>query len=172
MKSCGGHLSAGFAVGMPHSGIGCGALTQAERESMIENWKNRRTAICEYISARKEGVIESSNPLLVFLGPRTMRMMPSALKLMMQMLLKGTESLAFTPGESCDGCRVCERICPMGNIAMVDDRPTWSDNCAGCFACLHWCPKEAISLGGLDMNIKPYHYPGVRVADMMRRNSL
>ena len=38
IKACGGHLSAGFAVGMPHSGVGGGALTQAERRSMLEDW--------------------------------------------------------------------------------------------------------------------------------------
>ncbi|MFN2273070.1 MAG: EFR1 family ferrodoxin [Anaerolineae bacterium] len=170
IKSCGGHLSAGFAVGMPHSGVGGGALTQAERESMLENWKGRCEAVCEHTNARKEGTIESSSLLLGFLNPRILKMMPSALKLVLRMLLKGTDSLAFTASEDCNGCGVCERVCPMKNVEMVDDRPVWSDNCAGCFACLHWCPQEAISLGGLDMNIKTYHHPDVKISDMMRRN--
>ena len=169
IKACGGHLSAGFAVGMPHSGVGGGALTQAERESLLENWMGRCETVCEHISARKEGAIESSNLLLGFLTPRILRMMPSALKLVLRMSLKGADSLAFTASEDCNGCSVCERICPMGNIEMAGDRPVWLDNCAGCFACLHWCPKEAISLGGLDMNIKPRHHPDVKVTDMIRR---
>jgi ferredoxin len=172
IKSCGGRLSAGFAVGMPHNGVGGGALTQAERESMLENWKGRCEAVCEHISARKEGAIESSSLLLGFLNPRVLRMMPSALKLMLRMLLKGTDSLAFAASEGCNGCGICAGICPMRNVEMVDDRPVWSDNCAGCFACLHWCPKGAISLGGSSMGIKPYHHPDVRVSDMIRRNTL
>jgi epoxyqueuosine reductase QueG len=55
---------------------------------------------------------------------------------------------------------------------MVGDKPTWPDDCASCFACLHWCPKEAISLGGHDLNIKAYHHPDVKISDMMRRDSL
>lgn len=172
IKACGGHLSAGFAVGMPHSGVGGGALTQVERESMFENWKGRREAACEYISARKRGLIESSGLLLGFFHPRILRMMPSALKLVLLMLLKGTDSLAFTASEDCNGCGICARICPVHNIEMVSDKPTWSDHCASCFACLHWCPKEAISLGGHDLNIKAYHHPDVKVSDMMKRDSL
>jgi len=170
IRSCGGYLSGGFAVGMPHSGVGGGALTQAERESMLENWKGRCEAMCEYISARKEGAIESGNLLLGFFHPRILRMMPSAFNLLLRMVLKGADSLALTASEACNGCGICASICPMKNIELVDDRPVWSDNCAGCFACLHWCPKEAISLGGLDMNIKPYHHPDVKISDMMRRN--
>jgi len=172
IKSCGGHLSAGFAVGMPHNGIGCGALTQAERESVLENWEARREAICEVISARKEETIESGGLFLGLVQPRTIKMMPSALKLMLRMLLKGADSLAFTASEDCNGCGICASVCPMSNIEMVGNKPVWSDHCESCFACLHWCPKEAISLGSSNMNIKPYHHPDVRVSDMMRRNSL
>lgn len=169
LKACGGHLSAGFAVGMPHNGIGSGALTRAERESMIEDWKGRRAAVCEYISARKEGEVESSGFFSGLFHPRTIRMMPSALKLVMHMLLRGTESLAFAASEDCDGCGICERVCPVRNVEIVDDKPVWSDHCAGCFACLHWCPKEAISLGGLDMNVGRYHHPDVRLSDLVMR---
>jgi NAD-dependent dihydropyrimidine dehydrogenase PreA subunit/flavodoxin len=172
VKSRGGHLSAGFAVGMPHNGIGCGALTQAERERMLAAWQDRCVAICEYISARREGEIESSTLFLGFSQPRVIRMAPSALRLLMRMALRGTGSLAFVASEDCNGCGICARICPMNNIKIVGDKPTWSDDCAGCFACLHWCPKEAISLGGSDLNIKPYHHPDVKVSDMMRRDPL
>jgi flavodoxin/Pyruvate/2-oxoacid:ferredoxin oxidoreductase delta subunit len=169
LKSCGGHLSAGFAVCMPHSGIGSGALTQAERESMIEGWKDRRAAVCETISARKEGEIESGGFFSGLFQPGIIRMMPSALKFLVQMLLKGTESLSFTASDDCNGCGICERICPVRNIEMVGDKPAWSDHCASCFACLHWCPKEAISLGGLDMNIGRYHHPDVKLSDSVMR---
>jgi ferredoxin/flavodoxin len=170
LKSCGGHLSAGFAVGMPHNGIGCGALTQAERERMLENWKDRREAVCDYVSARQEGTIESGGLFSSLFRPSFIRMAPSALKLFVRMALKGTKSLAFTTSKDCNGCGVCARICPVRNIEMAGDKPAWSDHCAGCFACLHWCPKEAISLGGSDMNMKPYHHPDVKVSDMMRRD--
>jgi ferredoxin/flavodoxin len=169
IESCGGHLSAGFAVGMPHNGIGSGALTQAERESMIEGWKRRREAVCEYVNSRKNGRIESSTLFPGLLQPRIIKMMPSALKPLMHMLLKGAESLAFTSSKDCNGCGICARICPVHNIEMVGDKPVWSDHCASCFACLHWCPKEAISLGGLDANIGGYHHPDVKLSDMMMR---
>lgn len=172
IESCGGHLSAGFAVGMPHNGVGSGALTQAERESMLKSWKGRCEAVCEHISARKERALESSSLLPGFFHPRILRMMPSALKLVLRMLLKGADSLAFTASEGCNGCGICARICPMKNVEMIGDRPVWSDNCAGCFACLHWCPKEAISLGGSSMGIKPYRHPDVRISDLVRKSSL
>ncbi|MBN1814046.1 MAG: EFR1 family ferrodoxin, partial [Anaerolineae bacterium] len=111
----------------------------------------------------------SSNLFFAFFQSRVIRMAPSALKFLKRVLLKGTESLAFTASIDCNGCGICERICPLNNVEMVDDRPVWSDNCAGCFACLNWCPKEAISLGGFDANIRAYHHPAVKISDMLRQ---
>lgn len=169
VESCGGHLSAGFAVSMPHNGIGSSAITTTQQERMFENWKNKLEEICEYIYTGKKGKIESSCLFFSILHPKIIRMVPSLLKFLRQVLLKGTESLAFISSENCDGCRICERICPVKNIEIIDNRPVWSDHCTGCFACLHWCPKEAISLGGFDMNIKIYHHPDVKISDMMRQ---
>jgi ferredoxin/flavodoxin len=169
VKSCGGHLSAGFAVGMPHSGIGSGMVDKAQQESLFENWKGRLEEVCDSISRKEEGKIESSNLLFDLFQPGIISMVPFLLNFLKQMLLKGTESLAFTSSEDCNGCGICERICPLDNIEVVDDRPIWSDNCASCFACLNWCPQEVISLGSFDANIKSYHHPDVKLSDMLRQ---
>jgi len=51
----------------------------------------------------------------------------------------------FYTTDKCVGCGLCERLCPLNRIHMVDGRPKWDDiKCAHCMACLGNCPKEAI----------------------------
>jgi ferredoxin len=169
IESRGGQLSAGFAVGMPHNGIGCGAVSRIEREKLFKNWENRRQEVCQYIEARKTGRIESSGLLSGLSG--NLRMAPTLFKFLGRLVLKGIDSLAFAANADCNGCGVCAQICPMYNIELVDDRPRWADRCASCFACLHWCPRQAISLGGFDADIRPYHHPGIKRSDMIRHRS-
>ena len=169
IRSCGGHLSAGFSVGMPHNGIGSGAVTPAQQETMFKDWQDRVDEVCTAIAGRENGRIESSHLLFDLFEPRIVRMLPSALKLVKQAVFKGITSLGFTPTQACNSCGICARICPVDNIEIVDGKPVWSDHCAGCFACLNWCPQEAITLGGLNMNIKPYHHPEVKISDLMKK---
>jgi ferredoxin len=134
---------------------------------MLKGWKNRLEGVCKTIAAREKSKIESSSLLLNF--SRNIRMVSHAIEFAKQLLLKGIGSLGFTFNEDCNACGICERICPVHNIEIVDGKPIWSDHCAGCFACLNWCPKEAISVGGLDLGIEPYHHPEVKLSDMMRQ---
>ena len=48
----------------------------------------------------------------------------------------------------CVGCGKCAKACPMGNIEMVNGKPTSQGKCTMCYSCISQCPKEAISLLG------------------------
>ena len=47
----------------------------------------------------------------------------------------------------CVSCGLCQRLCPMGNIRMVEGKPQWQGNCIHCMACIAHCPAEAIEYG-------------------------
>lgn len=54
----------------------------------------------------------------------------------------------FRVEDSCIGCGVCEKMCPLSAIKMEKGRPTWTkDSCTMCLGCLHRCPKFAIQYG-------------------------
>lgn len=47
----------------------------------------------------------------------------------------------------CSGCGLCQKICPVGNIKLTNNRPEWLHHCEHCMACIHRCPKKAIQYG-------------------------
>ncbi|HEY8889711.1 MAG TPA: EFR1 family ferrodoxin [Clostridium sp.] len=49
----------------------------------------------------------------------------------------------FYVENNCNGCKVCEKVCPVDNI-KVDKKPVFKDNCQQCLACIHNCPQRAI----------------------------
>ena len=49
--------------------------------------------------------------------------------------------------DKCVSCGACESRCPVGNIRLVDGKPTWNGNCAQCTACINGCPVQAIQYG-------------------------
>lgn len=45
----------------------------------------------------------------------------------------------------CNGCGLCERACPMNNITLENNRPSFGNNCVVCLRCVYNCPKNSIS---------------------------
>ena len=167
IESFGGHLSLGFAVGMPQNGLGSGKITDTQQELMFHKWKNRVDRVSDDIKNREIGKIETSILFLNILKPEIIKLIPVYLAFLNQMLFKGINSLAFTSNEKCTGCGTCQKICTQNNIEIINNRPSWSDNCINCFACLNWCPNGAINLGKSDLSIKNYHHPEVKISEMI-----
>ena len=60
--------------------------------------------------------------------------------------MRKTSSLSVN--DSCVGCGLCAKECPVGAIEIQKGKPAWvKEKCAMCLACLHRCPKFAIQRG-------------------------
>ena len=70
----------------------------------------------------------------------------------------------FAVENSCIGCGLCAKKCPMQTIEMREEKPVWTkDKCIMCLGCLHRCPKFAIQYGKKTAKHGQYQNPNVKV---------
>lgn len=72
----------------------------------------------------------------------------------------------FYADHKCTGCGICERVCSLKNIKVID-KPQWGKNCTQCLACLHYCPSKAIQYGKSTEKKGRYRNPNVSLGEMM-----
>jgi ferredoxin len=65
---------------------------------------------------------------------------------------------AFHVKDSCVGCQKCAQHCPLNNIKMVNQRPSWGKKCTHCMACIGNCPSRAIEYGKITQNKEQYNF--------------
>jgi len=75
---------------------------------------------------------------------------------------------SFYTDENCNGCSICQKVCPVNNITMKDNKPVWNNQCQQCYACLQWCPKASIQAGEKTVGIKRYNHPNITVKDIIK----
>lgn len=78
---------------------------------------------------------------------------------------------AITMTDRCSGCRICEQVCPIGNIKVVDGKARrLSKTCDFCLACVQNCPFKAIDL---DRDKNPqarYRHPKISLKEIVQSN--
>ena len=82
-------------------------------------------------------------------GNHTSRRWPYFIHSVTEWLLsRQRQTKHFYVEDSCIGCGLCARRCPVQAITIEDKRPVWTKKqCSICLRCLHHCPKFAIQYG-------------------------
>lgn len=65
----------------------------------------------------------------------------------------------FNVGDTCIGCGICVKECPLNNIQLKDHKPIWDKNCTHCMGCICKCPTEAIEYGKNSIGKSRYQCP-------------
>ena len=160
LESKGSRLHAGFGITMPGNYTPMyGAIPEERQNSMFQKEIARIKEIAEIIKNGIEHKPETSNFLAncIFSG--------IIYKLGAPRLPKSDKS--FWVDEKCNSCSICEKVCPVKNIKIIDGKPTWQGRCEQCMACLQWCPKEAIQFGKKTADRKRYRCPETKVSDFI-----
>lgn len=68
----------------------------------------------------------------------------------------------FHVENSCIGCGLCAKNCPVQAIELQNKKPVWTkEKCAMCLGCLHHCPKFSIQYGKHTKKHGQYRNPNV-----------
>jgi len=166
-------LSASFYFVMPGNYIPWnGAITDSKQKEANSDAKEKVLQIAKIVQARtshhdtKKTLRQDINYKIPFM----FRFFPTPIgQFFCDMGFKyiPTMDASFTVSSSCNGCAICSKVCPVHNIIMTDDKPSWNHHCEQCLACLQWCPQMAIEYGKKSVGKKHYHHPDITVQEMM-----
>ncbi len=160
MRSHGIVLSAGYEVKLPSNYIPWGGPGPAGRLEELHRAAGVKIHEAAARIARKEtGPVEK--------GPLWQRVVFTALYRLTFNMIRKMDRDFWVDGK-CNSCAICEKVCPVGNIAMESGTPVWRHHCEQCLACIQWCPKEAIQLGKKTPNYERYHHPEVKIKDIIQ----
>jgi formate hydrogenlyase subunit 6/NADH:ubiquinone oxidoreductase subunit I len=70
----------------------------------------------------------------------------------------------FKVYDTCNGCKLCSKICPTNSIRMIENKPIWASSCEQCMRCVNFCPNESIyqSMGGETIGKNRYYEPSFK----------
>ena len=63
----------------------------------------------------------------------------------------------FYSTNQCIGCGKCVNLCPLNNISLKNEKPTWKNKCTHCMACISGCPTKAIEYKNKTQNKERYY---------------
>lgn len=153
LKRKGLSLSASYSVKMPDTWTPVFDLSDGEKVCRIN--ENAETQIDTIISQIRNTEY----------GNYTKARIPMfAVKLYRPAYEKERHTNHFIVEDSCIGCGMCAKKCPVNAIEIQSGRPVWvKDKCVMCLGCLHRCPKFSIQYGAKTKKHGQYLNPHVKI---------
>lgn len=162
LRTKGINLNAGFSIQMPGSYlVKYGALSAEKQKYILSKETEKVAAIVKIITNQQENKIERNSFLINAIGNLAYKSMLHKLPTLDQ---------NFNVNDKCNSCNVCEKVCPVQNIKILNGRPNWQGNCEHCLACIQWCPAEAIQYGTKTNGRKRYYHPEALVKELYRES--
>ncbi len=146
-------LQAGFFIQMPNNYIlGYNVNSEAQNQVLFKRAKSKITEILTYIKEQKGNIKPNLSQQL---DPRTNDLNRNFRETVMESDNK------FYVDEKCTSCGICEQVCPVNNIKIIEGKPKWLHQCQQCLACINYCPEEAIQYGNKTLTTGRYFHPEV-----------
>ncbi len=78
----------------------------------------------------------------------------------------GEKDKGFNVSNACTGCSICEKVCPVRNIEISFNKPTFKHVCEQCMACIQNCPTKALNYKNKTQKRGRYINPEISVEDL------
>lgn len=156
------HIDAQFSVIMPESYVCLPFMytdSQEREQQKIAAAEEQLQTIIDVVTSRTAGVRMLTRGATPWLFSHVLGAFFNARMI--------TDKPFTVDNDTCIGCGICERICPVRNISLaaVGDNPekkvpTWHCNgsCTCCLACYHHCPRHAINYGSITRRRGQYFF--------------
>jgi len=69
----------------------------------------------------------------------------------------------------CNGCSICEKVCSVSAVSMINGRPVFSSKCEHCQGCINLCPSRAIHFGRVNSKMPVYHHPSINISELYKK---
>ncbi len=123
---------------------------KAKNSQILKEAEKQIDTVAGYVAAKEKGDFNNRKVPLAELFYLTYR--------------RGRKTKKFTVDDSCIGCGLCERQCPVSAIELHDKKPAWvKEQCALCLGCLHRCPTFSIQYGKNTRKHGQYVNPKVKL---------
>jgi len=127
-------------------------------ESIEQRSKMQKAATLEaarFVIERKENKVSAFTPFSVFVW---------------SLFWLGTKIFYafYQVGKNCNGCAVCEKVCPVSAIEMKNERPRFLSNCQHCQGCINLCPLRAIQFSRVRFGTPGYCHPDIKINELMK----
>jgi ferredoxin/flavodoxin len=152
-------INCGFGVKMPSNYIPWGGPgTKEAQQKLFTKAEQKIKKISEILGNQENRLVEKGSLFQC-----------TILRLMYKLSAGHVNQMdsSFHVDNNCNGCKICQQICPANNITMNLDKPEWLHRCHQCFACLQWCPQEAIQYGKRTQKYARYQHPEIKLKTML-----
>ncbi len=83
-----------------------------------------------------------------------------------------TEKYHIQVGEDCSNCKICTRVCPRGNIELIDGKPHFGDACDFCLGCVQHCKTNTLTINDEANPNERYRNPNIRLSEIIKSNEV